>query len=426
MTAHPTVEEIAAIQRHSTRVLMGAVGLAGMGMAGGFAAIALAAEEMTGSDGWATFAATMNSVGSAIVAIPLARFMDRHGRRVGLRWGWILAALGALLSFFSVLTQLFPLLIVGSALIGFGNGTNLAARYAAADLAESDRRARAIGFLVWFSAIGAVLGPTLALGPSGWLAEQLGFDGLAGPYLLGLAVFGGAALIVDRGLRPDPLLLARELGGVTDARRPGLGESFAKLAGHRLASIAVLAMAVGQGIMVAVMTVTPLHLNDGNHAAKIIGFVISLHIVGMFFFAPVVGWLVDRLPAAMMVAAAGVILFAGAELAANTDPEDSLGVFIGLLLVGLGWSFAMISGSAMLTAVFAVNDRASVQGAADFTMIAAGAIGGLLSGVVVGTWSYYTLGHYAAILALALVAAALIPSTQPDERETSHADADSQ
>ena len=112
---------------------------------------------------------------------------------------------------------------------------------------------------------------------------------------------------------------------------------------------------------------------------------------------------------ALMVAAAGLILFTGAELASHTDPEDSLGVFVGLFLVGLGWSFSMIAGSALLSSVFPVDERASVQGAADFTMITFGATGGILGGIVVEATDYHTLSHYAAVLALSLVAAALYP-----------------
>ena len=217
--------------------------------------------------------------------------------------------------------------------------------------------------------------------------------------------------MVDRQLRPDPLLRSQQLdvAGAEQRERPSLAESFGKLVTHRLAAIAVFAMAVGQGVMVAVMTVTPLHMDEGAHETRVIGLVISLHIVGLYFFSPLVGWLVDRLPVVLMVGAAGVILFLGAEMASHTDPEDSLGVFVGLLLVGIGWSFAMISGSALLTSAFSASERASVQGAADFTMVASGATGGLLSGVIVEASSYHALSHWAAVLALSLVAAALYP-----------------
>jgi len=404
-----TKSDIAAIQRRTKWTLAGSAGLAGMGMAGGFAATALSAKQITGSAGLATFAATMISMGGAVSAVPLSRYMDRHGRRLGLRWGWRFALFGAFCALLAVELNVFALLIVGTMGIGVGNGTNLAARYSAADLADEDRRARAIGTLVWFAALGSVLGPTLALGPTGWVARQVGLDELSGPYMLGMVVFAIASVTVGRRLHPDPLLLARELGGSVKKKPPSLGQSFALLFRHRLAALAVLAMAIGQAVMVATMTVTPLHMDDGNHEATVIGFVISFHIVGMYFLAPFVGWLVDRLPTTVMVATAGIVLFVGAELAAHTDAVDVQGVFFGLFLIGFGWSFAMISGSSLLTSAFPVHERASVQGAADFTMVASGSIGGLLSGVVVGIWSYHTLAHYSGLLALTLVAAALYP-----------------
>ena len=405
-----TTHDLPTIRRRTRWVLIGSVLPAGMGMTASFAATSLVAEDLTGSDTLATFAATMISIGGAITAVPLGRYMAAHGRRPGLLRAWIIGGAGAALAFLAVITRFYPLLLLGVLGIGIGQAANLAARYAAADLSDEGTRARDIGIVVWASSIGAVLGPTVALGGTGWVAEEvLGLDELAGPYLMAIVVFVIACVVVSRNLHPDPLLHAQQLGSATEAKRPSLGESFRKLITHRLAAIAVFAMAVGQGVMVAVMTVTPLHMDEGAHETRVIGLVISLHIVGMYFFAPVVGWLVDRLPTVFMVGSAGVILFAGAEMASHTDPEDSLGVFIGLFLVGIGWSFAMIAGSALLTSAFPVSERASVQGAADFTMVASGATGGLLSGVIVEASSYHALSHWAAVLALSLVAAALYP-----------------
>lgn len=417
-TATDTSTDIETIQRRTLLVLMLSVGPAGMGMAGGFSATSLAAEDITGHDGLATLAATMISIGGAIAAVPLARHMAAHGRRPGLRIGWAIAGVGSLVAFVSVLTDIYPLLVAGALAVGVGNGTNLAARYAAADLAQPDRRARTIGVLVWASSIGSVLGPTVALGPTGWFAEQINLPRLSGPYLMGALVFAVAGMVVHAKLRPDPLILATSLAAdaanapaelrETDPK-PSLRDSFAAIARHPSALIAVGAMAVGQAVMVAIMTVTPLHMDDGDHETQIIGLVISLHIVGMFFFAPVVGWFVDRLPTETMVATAGVILFVGGEMASHTEPADSLGVFVGLFLIGLGWSFAMIAGSSLLTGAFPAHERANVQGAADFTMVASGAVAGLASGVIVEAASFGSLSHWAGVSALSLVAAALYP-----------------
>lgn len=417
--------ELPEIRRRTRQALISSVLPAGMGTSASFAATSLVAEDITGSDTLATFAASMISIGGAITAVPLGRYMAEHGRCPGLLRAWIIGALGAFFALLAVVTEVYPLLLIGVLGIGTGQAANLAARYAAADLAEETNRAREIGIVVWSGSIGSVLGPTVALGGTGWVAaDLLGLDELAGPFMMAIVVFAIAVVVVDRQLRPDPLLLSQQLdsAGAKQRNKPSLAESFGKLVTHRLAAIAVFAMAVGQGVMVAVMTVTPLHMDEGAHETRVIGLVISLHIVGMYFFSPLVGWLVDRLPVVLMVGAAGLILFLGAEMASHTDPEDSLGVFVGLLLVGIGWSLAMISGSALLTSAFSASERASVQGAADFTMVASGATGGLLSGVIVEASSYHALSHWAAVLALSLVAAALYPVvTKTKPRKTAAA-----
>jgi len=418
----------AAAQARTRWTLIGSVLPAGMGMAAGFAASSLAAKDITGNDALSSLAATMIAIGSAIAAVPLGRYMARHGRRPGLFGAWIVGGFGALCAFGAVVYELYPLLLVGVVGIGVGQAANLAARYAAVDLAEPHNRGRDIGIVVWASSIGAVLGPSVALDGTGRVAAWLGLDELAGPYLMGVLVFAVASAVVHLRLRPDPLLLAKQLSadqsegsepaGVAgpeaeaapqSAAGPSLRESFARLAGFPPAAVAVFAMALGQAVMVAIMTVTPLHMDDGNHEVRIIGYVISLHIVGMFMLAPAVGWVVDRLPPGVMVAAAGITLFVGGEMASHTDPEDSAGVFVGLFLVGLGWSIATLSGSALLTASFSADERAAVQGAADFTMVAAGALAGLSSGVIVEAWDFHFLSHWAGVAALSLVGAGLYP-----------------
>ena len=405
-----------ALQRRTMRVLLASVVPAGMGMAGGFAAVAVLAEEITGSDTLAGLAAACLSIGGAFTTVPLANYMARHGRRPGLRIGWTIAAVGAVLAFLAAIVEWYPLLVIGVIGIGVGNATNLTARYAAADLAPAGGRARAIGFLVWAGTIGSVVGPTIALGPAGWVAESLGLPELAGPYMLSFFVFVLAGFLVERLLHPDPLVVA---GGVREGaagqRRPPISEAFRLIWAHPAARLAVFAMLLGQAVMVGVMTMTPLHMKDGDHELRIIGFVISLHIVGMYAFSPIVGWLVDRVGTHLMIGSGGIVLFAGAELASHTDPEDSQGVFVGLFLIGLGWSFGLIAGSSLLTGAFPVEQRVTVQGGADLVMVGAGAAAGVSAGLAVEWSSFHSLSHWSGIAALAMVAAAgwtLLSSTR--------------
>jgi MFS family permease len=387
---------------------------AGAGMAAGFASAALLGKEITGSATWGTLAAASLMVGSALSTVPLARYMSHHGRRRGLRIGWMIAAIGMVLALAAAVADFYPLLLLGILALGVGNAANLSARYAAADLATEANRAKSIGLVVWAGSFGSVLGPALGLGVVGSAGVWFGLPELAGPYLMGAILLLAAVVFIEKRLRPDPLVAA---GGVTP---PSEGDSeggavaaigarfadgarpLAQVFRNPAARLAVVAMMTGHAVMVGIMTATPLHMEDGNHEFQIIGFVISVHIIGMYFFAPVVGWLADRVGPRPLIAVGGVILFIGAEMASHTEAGDSAGVFIGLFLVGLGWAFGLISGSSLLTASFPVDQRVNVQGAADLVMSTSGALAALSAGIVYELGGYYDLSHWAGLGALAL------------------------
>ena len=405
MSQAPT-DQHASVQRRTVRVLMASVIPAGIGTSGGYAATAVLAKELTDSGALAGLAAACYGLGSALATLPLARFMARHGRRPGLRLGWAFAAMGGLIAATSAILGFYPLLVVGALCLGTGNATTLTARYAGSDLASESTRARAIGVLVWASALGSTFGPSLGLGPAGWVARQLAMPELAGPYLLAMIALAAAAWSIDRRLRPDPLVVSGGVDPDNEVSRPPIGRAFAHIRSSPGAVLAVLAMLVGQVVMVAVMTMTPLHMKDGNQSLQIIGFMISVHIIGMYFFAPAVGWLTDRVGPRPLICVAGGLLFFGGEVASRTDPADRSGVFVGLFLIGLGWSFGLVAGSSLLTASIDLAHRVEAQGAADLIMVGSGATAGLSSGVVVQFTSYQTLSHWAGVGALVLVLAA--------------------
>ncbi len=395
----------AGVQRRTIAVTMSSVIPTTMAMGSAFAASAVLAEEITGSATLATLAAGSMSIGSMAAAVPLSRRMARLGRRRGLVAGWWVGAAGAMTAVLSAVFSLYPLVVLGMIGVGTGQATNLAARYAVADNAPEDRLARAIGLLVWASTFGAATGPTIALGPVADLAGFVGLPELAGPYVLSTAMFLTGLAITHTWLRPDPLEVLGTIG--SEAPRPASPATvIRRIAAVPAARLALLAMLVGQLVMVGVMTATPLHMTSGDQDLAVIGQVISLHIVGMYAFSPIVGWLVDRLGTHTMVTLGGLILFVGAELAGRTDPAHSAGLFSGLTLIGIGWSCGLIAGSTLLTNAFPVHQRVEVQGGADFVMITGGAVGGMSSGALVELLGFQSLSHYSGIAALVLVAAA--------------------
>ena len=396
----PDAAERATVQRRTLAVLMGAILPAGAAMSAGYSSAAVLGEDITGSAWLGGMAAASMTTGAALSAVPLARLMAARGRRPGLVVGYLIACAGSVLAAVAALLGWYPLLILGILGIGTGNASNLAARYAAADLADDDGRAKAIGSLVWASTFGTVLGPAIGLGPAPRAADLIGLPPLVGPYLLCIVLFSGAALFIWQRLVPDPLVFAGGVGLPTEVRQ-SLRTSVRMLAGSSSGRLAVLGMVAGHVVMVGVMTMTPLHMRDGNQDLQIVGFVISLHVIGMYAFSPVVGWFADRLGSRPVLATGGVLLFIGAELAAHTQAEHSLGVYVGLFLIGLGWSCGIIAGSALLTGSFPPESRVQVQGLADLVMTASGAVAGLSSGFVV-TWAgFQFLGHWSGVLGLA-------------------------
>ena len=396
----------ASVQRRTIAVTMSSVIPTTMAMGSAFAASAVLAEEITGSATLATLAAGSMSIGSMAAAVPLSRRMARLGRRRGLVAGWWVGAAGAMTAVLSAVLSLYPLVVLGMIGVGTGQATNLAARYAVADNAAEDRLARAIGLLVWASTFGAATGPTIALGPIADFAGFVGLPELAGPYVLSTAMFLTGLAITHTWLRPDPLEVLGTIG--SEAPRPASPATVVRrIATVPAARLALLAMLVGQLVMVGVMTATPLHMTSGDQDLAVIGQVISLHIVGMYAFSPIVGWLVDRLGTHTVVTLGGLILFVGAQLAGRTDPAHSAGLFSGLTLIGIGWSCGLIAGSTLLTNAFPVHQRVEVQGGADFVMITGGAVGGMSSGALVELLGFQSLSHYSGIAALVLVAAAV-------------------
>jgi MFS family permease len=400
----------AALQRRTLRVLVAAQILGGLAIGVGAAVSPLLAKEILGDGTFAGLAFAALTFGAAAAAIPLSRLMARRGRRPGLVRGYVVAGSGAAIAVVASEVESFPLLLLGMLALGAGTSANLLARYAGADLAQPERRARAISTVVWATTIGAVAGPN-ALGPAGRLASTLGLPRMAGPYVIGAACFAVAALIVATLLRPDPLIAAGGAGADgTDRPWRSIAARLAAIWRDRAASAGLTVMVAAHGVMVSLMTMTPLHLRDHGGSLELVGVVISLHIAGMYALAPVVGSVADRVGHLRTAYASTVTLVAAAGLAAAAGSAHVL-ISAALVLLGLGWSMATIAGSTLLTASVAADERAEAQGVADMTMGIAGGAGGTVSGIVVGTVGYTVLSVVGVLITAGLLVLLIMRAT---------------
>ncbi len=401
--AAPGAAERAAVQRRTLRTLLASQVCGGIGLVSSISVTVLLARDLSGSATVAAITAACLSVGSALVSFPLARLMSSRGRRPGLVAGYLIGAAGTFLAALAAATGFFLLLPFAILAAGSASSANLATRYAAADLAPEDRRAATIGTVVWASTLGSGFGSLVSLSLLDPAGQGIGFAEYAGSYVAGGILLLAAAAIIFVRLRPDPLVVAGGLQNVGAPRLP-FTRSVAMIAAHPQARLAVVAMAVSQGVMVGTMTMTPLHMQDGHQSGTAISVMLFCHIMGMYLFSPAVGVIADRVGHHTMILGAGLLCVVGAISSSMTPAEGFYGVTFGQALIGLSWSFGFISASGLLTQSFSVADRASVQGAGDLCMTACGALAGVAAGGIVSLRGYGDLNRGAVALGVALIA----------------------
>jgi MFS family permease len=382
----------ASLQRRTLRVLVTSQVLGGVGVGSGIAVIGLLAYDLSGTESLSGVSATASTLGAAGAALVIARITSVRGRRPGLVRGYLVGALGAGLAIVAAVTGSFPLHVVASLAFGWASAANLQARYAATDLAPPADRGRALSTVVWATTLGAVLGPNLT-GPGEAVASALALPALAGPYVFSLASFLAAASVQAVGLRPDPLLLAREIEdrpvGRTEA--PSIRSALATVRRIPPAMAALTSIAAAHATMVGVMVMTPVHLEHHGAALQLVGLTISLHIAGMYALSPLVGRLADRVGRSRTALVGLGQLVAAVALAAFAPPVGSMWFQVGLVLLGTGWSFCLVAGSTLLTDVVPADERPTVQGASDLLMNLAGGAGGIAAGVVLAVAGYRAL-----------------------------------
>ncbi len=393
-----------AVYRRTLRVLLVSQVLAGAGLAAGITVGGLLAEDMLGSTGSAGVPTALFTLGSAAAAVGVGRISQRAGRRPGLALGYLVGALGGAGVVLAAAVDSVPLLFAALLLYGSGTATNLQARYAGADLAPPERRGRAVSTVLVATTLGAVVGPNL-VGVTGEFASSIGIRELAGPFILASAAYGLAAVAILVLLRPDPLLTARALAaeqpadvGAAPAATPS--EPSASMATVRLGAAA---MVVTQLVMVAVMTMTPIHMLDHGHSLADAGLVISVHVAAMFLPSPITGQLVDRVGRRPVIVAAGFTLLAAGTLAAAAPADSMVLLTLALALLGLGWNFGLVGGTALVADAAPLEERAKIQGTVDLGVALSGATGGVASGFVVAGTSYAVLSLAGGALSLLLI-----------------------
>ena len=412
-------------QRRTLIILVLAQVLSGAALAAGVTVGALLAQDMLGSSRLSGLPSALFAAGGAIAAVGVGRLSERFGRRVALSAGYLVGAVGS----FGVVTAAWldnvVLLFASLFVYGAGVATSLQARYAGTDLASPSRRGRAVSTVLVATTVGAVVGPNL-VAVSGRLAEAIGIPVLAGPFLLAGVAYSAAGLLLWAMLRPDPLLLARALATVptlqgsdayTPAGPPATGPDLGSGQRRGIWSPAVVSgagiLSLTQFVMVAIMTMTPIHIQHYGHDLSATGVVIGAHIAAMFLPSPLSGWLVDRLGPRTIATTSAVTLMVAGLLAASAPSASVITLGLALILLGLGWNFGLVSGSTVITDAVPLALRARTQGTVDLVVAVAAACGGVGSGLLVSTTSFRTLALLGGVVALAVIPFAALGRPRP-------------
>ena len=393
-TARPPLTP-AALAAGRLRARIALVAGVALGSTGHIAAVTVAtivAKDLLGSETFAGAPGATVVLGAALGAVLLSAYMSRHGRRPGLALGYGIGVIGAFVATMAVITRSFPLLLGGTMLIGFGNTSNNLSRYASADMAPEEKRASAIGLVVWASTVGSVVGPWL-VPIAGAMALSVGLPQLAGPYLVPVVFVGIAAVVSFVALRPDPYDLADESALAAHAAADGDGAATVREILRRPGVVpAIVALIAGQFTMTLIMTMTPLHMTQHGHDLGAVGLVLSGHTLGMFAFSPISGRLTERFGSVRSIFGGATILAVSAVMAAVAPPDGGLLLLLALFLLGYGWNLGFVAGSTMLSERLEIHERTRVQGTADALIWSVAAAASLGSGLVMAVAGYAALG----------------------------------
>lgn len=410
--------ELSRLQRRTVGTLIGAQIFASIAISAGIAMGGLILEQATGSASIAGFSQAASTLGAALVAVPAASLALARGRRISLGVTYLTAAVGAAVVVAGSVLSAPALVIAGMLAFGAGQAGSLQTRFAGVDLAAASARGRTLSLLLFAVTIGGVLGPNLA-GPAGRWAERIGLEPYAGPILVSAVLLLVAAAWVQVLLRPDPLLVASEVAAESGDARPGprgravvsaklpLRRSLEMIWRTARGRAGLLAVAGGHAAMVGVMVMTPVHIANEGHGIEVVGIIISGHVLGMYAFSPVMGWIADRYGAPVTVLLGAGILLAACTVSILAGGSAMVLLGVGLLLLGLGWSACLVGGSLLVTSVTDAAHAPSVQGASDLVMGLSAAAVAMLSGVVVELVSYAALAAVAAILVVPMVLAVI-------------------
>lgn len=326
----------------------------------------------------ATLPITTYVVGAALTTVPASLLMKQVGRRAGFIAGTSCGFLGALLCTWALSISSFWLLCFGTLIMGIYNAFGQYYRFAAADAAHAEFKARAISLVLAGGLVGGIIGPE---------SSKLTKD------LLPITYMGAYASLMAFSLAAMALLALLDMPPLSESERREHGRPLGQVIAQPVFIVAALGAMIGYGVMNLLMTVTPLAMGHHHHPYHDAAFVIEWHVIGMFAPSFVTGSLIKRFGVLnIMLAGAGLMFACVATALSGTA---LLNFWLALVLLGVGWNFLYLGGTTLLTECYTPAEKAKTQGANDFMVFVAMATSSLSSGALLNRAGWETLNYWA-------------------------------
>lgn len=372
-----------------------------------FSMLSITAVGISGQESLAGLPSSFVIFTPALSAVAISMFINRAGWKTGLTLGYLAGGAGAVLGVIAVLYQSFPLLLFASLLFGVARTGADLSRFAVGQMFEEHKRATMIGRVVFASAIGAVVGPLLVPSSSGF-AEKLQLPADTGPWIVASVMYILAGIVTFLFLRPDPNKLAissKNLNFKNDqslrSKNLQSNNSVLEIFKIPVVQLAVSAMVISQLVMVVLMVMTPLHIHKLHYGNEVISYVIAAHALGMFGFAFMTGYLIDKFGTISMLFVGAFILAISTILAPLTNSGIVLAV--ALFLLGLGWNFGYVAGSSLLSSSLSHEARSRIQGINDSLISVIAGTASLASGPLFSVGGYLSLSIAGLLVTILLI-----------------------
>lgn len=335
----------------------------------------LVGASLAANPAFATLPVALTVVGALLTTVPASFLMRRLGRRIGFALGALVGATGGLLAAAGIHVESFTLFAFGFLLIGAFQGFTAYFRFAAAESVSEERRSRAISWVLAGGMVAALVGPQMAIWGRDFVADRA----FLGAFLL-LSAFCVAIAGLMAGLDLPRMAVAASAHG---------GRPLSVIARQPVFPVAVIGATVGYAVMLLVMTATPLAMVGNHHAVGDAVHVIQAHVLAMFAPSFFSGSLVRRFGAIQVLLAGLALLAANALIAAS---GTGLGHFFGaLVLLGVGWNFTYVAGTALLTEAYVEEERAKTQAANEVILQGCVALASLASGWLLAAFGWQVL-----------------------------------